>query len=303
MIIDIKNLNKTYKGGVQALRDVNLKVETGMFGLLGPNGAGKSTLMKILATLEIQTSGDIIIDGRDISLQRKTIRKSLGYLPQFFGVYPQMSGYEFLAYVAQLNGITRKEVHDRVMLTLKDVALDAVRDRKVKTYSGGMLRRLGVAQALIHDPNLLIVDEPTVGLDPEERIRFRNVLATIGKKKVILLSTHIVGDISSTCDDLAILSQGKIVYRGTPGALIKKAKSKAWLVECPEKAYSEIAAKMQIISTIPAQGFLQMRVVGNPVPGFNFEPVDANLEDAYMNFMEEHTGERIDEDLLQETTA
>ncbi|MCA9731406.1 MAG: ABC transporter ATP-binding protein [Deferribacteres bacterium] len=300
MLIEIVNLNKSYRGGIQALQDVNLKIDSGMFGLLGPNGAGKSTLMKILATLEIPSSGNIKIDQLDLTLQRKQVRASLGYLPQFFGVYPQMSGYEFLYFIAQLNGVPRKKIHSRVMETLEDVALANARDRKVKTYSGGMVRRLGIAQALIHDPKLLIVDEPTVGLDPEERIRFRNLLSTIGKNKVIILSTHIVGDISSTCDDLAILSQGKIVYWGSPATLIQKAKSKSWVVECPEEAYSEIAAHMQIISTIPSSGMLQMRVVGEPVRGFHFAPVKANLEDAYMNFMEEQTGERVDEDMLQE---
>ncbi len=303
MRIAIKNLNKTYKGGVRALHDINLEIGQGMFGLLGPNGAGKSTLMKILATLEMPSSGEVFVDGENICNQRKRIRQKLGYLPQFFGVYPQMTGYEFLFYIAQLSGIKRKTAQMQALHILKEVALDVARDRKVKTYSGGMLRRLGIAQALIHDPQMLVVDEPTVGLDPEERIRFRNVLAGIGTDKIIILSTHIVGDISSTCDELAILSRGKIVYRGTPAGLIQHARSKAWTVACREHDYSQIAAKMQIISTISTHGNLHLRVVGKPIPGFDFKPAVANLEDAYMNFMDEHTGERVDEDILQEAKS
>ena len=190
MEITIRHLWKTYGNDLHALQDVNLDIQTGMFGLLGPNGAGKSTLMKILSTLEQPSKGEVLIDGVDINTQRKSVRKTLGYLPQFFGVYAQLTGKEFLLYMARLNGVSRKRVGDKVDEALEQVALTSVADRRVKTYSGGMVRRLGIAQALIGNPSLLIVDEPTVGLDPEERIRFRNLLADISRQKIIILSTH-----------------------------------------------------------------------------------------------------------------
>ncbi|HHL72435.1 MAG TPA: ABC transporter ATP-binding protein [Bacteroidetes bacterium] len=288
MHLKIDKLSKQWPGGVRALQDITLELKPGMFGLLGPNGAGKSTLMKIIATLELPDSGRVTFDGRNILRERAYLRNRLGYLPQFFGVYPQLTGAEFLRYIARLNGVPRSELQDRVMLMLEKVSLLSARDRKVKTYSGGMLRRLGIAQALVHDPALLIVDEPTVGLDPEERIRFRNLLTEISRDKIIILSTHIVGDISSTCEDIAILSHGRLVFRGSPGELTRKAAEKVWLLECDERDFAEVAEHLQIISTIPAGGRLQMRVVGEYQARFSMQQTTANLEDAYIYFMEEH---------------
>ncbi len=296
MPIDIRQLSKTYAGGVHALQNVTLNITTGMFGLLGPNGAGKSTLMKILATLETPSSGEVFIDGADIRSQRRQIRASLGYLPQFFGVYPQLTGAEFLTYIARLNSVPARHVRETVYEMLGNVGLLEARDRKARTYSGGMLRRLGIAQALIGNPRLLIVDEPTTGLDPEERIRFRNLLTEISRDKIIILSTHIVGDISSTCEDLAILAKGRVAYRGRPDALIAKAAGKVWQVLIDESDFSSIAAHMQVISTIPKQPRLLLRVVGDPITGYDMQSVAPNLEDAYMYFMESEVGQRVEEE-------
>lgn len=296
MPIDIRQLSKTYAGGVHALQNVTLNIATGMFGLLGPNGAGKSTLMKILATLETPTSGNVFIDGADIHSQRRQIRASLGYLPQFFGVYPQLTGAEFLSYIGRLNGVPARRLHNTVLQMLENVGLAEARDRKAKAYSGGMLRRLGIAQALIGNPRLLIVDEPTTGLDPEERIRFRNLLTEISRDKIIILSTHIVGDISSTCEDLAILAKGRVAYRGQPDTLIAKAAGKVWQVLIDEADFSHIAARMQVISTIPKQPHLLLRVVGDPIAGYDMQSLAPNLEDAYMHFMESEVGQRVEEE-------
>ncbi len=288
MHLKIDKLEKRWPGGVHALQALSLELTSGMFGLLGPNGAGKSTLMKIIATLELPDSGRILFNDRDILCDRAYMRNRLGYLPQFFGVYPQLTGAEFLRYMAELNGVPRKKLRDRVMLMLEKVSLLAARDRKVKTYSGGMLRRLGIAQALVHDPAILIVDEPTVGLDPEERIRFRNLLTEISREKIIILSTHIVGDISSTCEDLAILSHGRLVYRERPEQLTSMAEGKVWLLECDEREFSAVAEQVHIISTIATGGRLQMRVVGEKPQQYTVQPAEANLEDAYIYFMENH---------------
>ncbi len=297
MQITIRELCKYYPGGVCALKNVNLDIASGMFGLLGPNGAGKSTLMKILSCLELPSSGEVLINGANIRTQRKEIRASLGYLPQFFGVYPQLTGAEFLTYIARLGTNSRNHLQETVQETLTSVGLLEARDRKVKTYSGGMLRRLGIAQALISNPQLLIIDEPTTGLDPEERIRFRNLLTEISRNKVIILSTHIVGDISSTCKDLALLAQGKVVYRGHPQALIIKAAGKVWQVECDESEFPKIAEHMQIISSVKKERHLLLRVVGESVDGFDLTGVQPNLEDAYMYFMESVSGERVEKEL------
>lgn len=296
MAIQIRSLYKTYTGGVHALQNVNLEIATGMFGLLGPNGAGKSTLMKILATLETPSSGEVFVNGADIRTQRQQIRSSLGYLPQFFGVYPQLTGAELLGYIAKLNGVPRRNLREAVHENLAHVGLLEARDRKAKTYSGGMMRRLGIAQALIGNPRLLIVDEPTTGLDPEERIRFRNLLTAISQNKVIILSTHIVGDISSTCEDIAVLAKGQVAFRGHPAALIAQAAGKVWQVLCDEAEFPNIASRMQVISTIPKPPNLLLRVVGDPIPGYDMQSMPPNLEDAYMHFMGAVVGQKVEEE-------
>jgi len=293
MQIQITRLSKRYAAGVQALLDVDLDIGSGMFGLLGPNGAGKSTLMKILATLEAPTSGSLLLDGHDIQTHRKMVRESLGYLPQEFGVYPQLTGAEFLNYIGRLNRLSGERLRNRVDDILHSVSLYDVRDRKAKTYSGGMMRRLGIAQALVADPKILIVDEPTVGLDPEERIRFRNLITEISHDKIVILSTHIVGDISSTCRDLALLAHGQVIFRGPPEELVATAKSKVWLVFCEEQDFRRIAEEIQIISTVQKDRQLQLRAIGEQMAGVEMQPAEPNLEDAYIHYMALKTGDRL----------
>ena len=296
MHVSVQHLTKAYKNGVTALNDVNLDIESGMFGLLGPNGAGKSTLMRILATLETPTSGAVHLNGQNIKQHRREVRQALGYLPQSFGVYPQLTGAEFLEYIASLHGLKARQLRDQVSKTLREVSLFDVRDRKAKTYSGGMLRRLGIAQALVSDPKILIVDEPTVGLDPEERIRFRNLLAEISQNKIIILSTHIVADISSTCNDLALLASGAVIYRGLPQDLIAKAQGMVWQIECEEIDFKKISEHMQIISSVNKGRHLLLRVLGEPVNGYDMQSATPNLEDAYMYFMETVAGQKVSEE-------
>lgn len=294
MKIEIHNLTKTYPHGIKALDNISLTIESGMFGLLGPNGAGKTTLMKILATLLKPSSGSVMIDSFDLSKSYKEIRKMLGYLPQEFGAYPKLSGEEFIDYIAHINGITSPKKRRQIVAdVLEEVGLHQVRDRRIKKYSGGMLRRLGIAQALIGDPKLLIVDEPTTGLDPEERIRFRNLLADISREKVIILSTHIVGDISSTCEDIALLSHGAIKFRGHPNRLIQFAVDKVWQLTVSQDKFNEIKNNYSIISMIIHPDKLDLRIVGDEVNGYDAQPLEPTLEDAYVYFMEKIAGTEV----------
>lgn len=259
-----------------------------MFGLLGPNGAGKSSLMRILVTLMKPSSGKVTIDGLDLVKNRKEIRKILGYLPQDFRFFSKLTTHEFLDYAAQLAGMkdskTRASAVDRM---LEEVGLFEARDRQANRLSGGMKRRLGIAQALINNPRLIIVDEPTTGLDPEERIRFRNLLSTISTKDVIIiLSTHIVGDISSTCKSMALLNRGELAYSGSPDELVEQAGDKVWLIKATEAEYLEINEKYPVISTVPTQEGWEIQVVADSINGYSGSHIDANLEHAYVYFME-----------------
>lgn len=288
MQIKIENLTKIYRGGFQALKNLNLEIPNGMFGLLGPNGAGKSTLMRILVTLMKPTSGKVMVNEYDLAKNRKEIRSMLGYLPQDFSFFSKLKTYEFLDYAARLAGMksssARRTAVDQM---LEEVGLFEARDRNANKLSGGMKRRLGIAQALINNPKIIIVDEPTTGLDPEERIRFRNLLSTISAKDVIIiLSTHIVGDISSTCHHMALLNNGKLVYSGSPEELIQKAKGNVWLVKATEKEYLEINEKYPVISTIPTAGGWEIQVVAEDINGYDGTQIDPNLEHAYVFFME-----------------
>ncbi len=287
--IKIENLNKVYKGGSYAIKNLNLEIPNGMFGLLGPNGAGKSTLMRILVTLMKPSSGKVTINGTlDLAKNRREIRSMLGYLPQDFSFFSKLKTYEFLDYAARLagmkNGATRRTA---VEMMLEEVGLFEARDRNANKLSGGMKRRLGIAQALINDPKIIIVDEPTTGLDPEERIRFRNLLSTISTRDVtIILSTHIVGDISSTCDNMALLNKGNLAFAGSPEQLVKEAEGFVWLIKATEKEYLEINEKYPVISTIPIDGGWEVQVVAEDINGYYGEPIAPNLEHAYVHFME-----------------
>ncbi len=288
MKISIEGLNKTYKNGNRALKDITLEIPNGMFGLLGPNGAGKSSLMRILVTLMKPTNGTVTVNGLDLFKNRKDIRSMLGYLPQDFRFFSKLTTYEFLDYAARLagmkNGKTRRQAIDEM---LEEVGLFEARDRKANKLSGGMKRRLGIAQALINEPKIIIVDEPTTGLDPEERIRFRNLLSTISTREVIIiLSTHIVGDISSTCKNMALLNQGQLAFTGSPEELVNEAKGHVWLIKATEQEYLEINEKFPVISTIPADGGWEIQVVANEINGYQGEAIEPNLEHAYVHFME-----------------
>lgn len=291
MEIEIKNLDKIYSGGFKALDNINLCIEEGMFGLLGPNGAGKSTLMRILVTLMEPTSGEVRIDGRDISKHRREIRRHVGYLPQDFRFFAKLRSWEFLDYAARLAGMnSRKERKERIDEMLESVGLYEFRNRMANKLSGGMKRRLGIAQALIARPSIIIVDEPTTGLDPEERIRFRNLLSDLGRSEtIIILSTHIVGDISSTCNQMALLNEGGLIYHGTPDQLVEQSTGHVWRAEVGQETYEKLKEEYPIISTIPSGTGWEIQFVGEKPSGINAIAVDPNLEHAYVHFMDNVT--------------
>ena len=288
MKIQIENLDKIYKNGKRALSGINLEIENGMFGLLGPNGAGKSSLMRILVTLMKPTTGKVSVNGFDLMKDRGDIRKMLGYLPQDFRFFTKLKTWEFLDYAAGLSGINNKKLRsEKVDEWLDNVGLFDVRERSANKLSGGMKRRLGIAQALIGDPKIIVVDEPTTGLDPEERIRFRNILSELSQRDVIIiLSTHIVGDISSICQDLALLNKGKLEFNGSPEELINKTKGHVWQVNTSGFEYEMLKEKYAIISTIPSEEGWEVQLVGNEINVKNAIEIEPNLEHAYVYFME-----------------
>ena len=288
MKITIEGLSKIYPNGNRAISDVNLEISDGMFGLLGPNGAGKSSLMRVLVTLMKPSAGKVTIDGLDLVKNRKEIRMMLGYLPQDFRFFSQLKTYEFLDYAARLAGMrSGRKRAVAVDQMLEEVGLFEARDRQANRLSGGMKRRLGIAQALINNPRLIIVDEPTTGLDPEERIRFRNLLSTISTNDVIIiLSTHIVGDISSTCKSMALLNRGELAYSGSPDDLVTQATGKVWLIKATESEYMEINEKYPVISNVPTSEGWEIQVVSDEINGYYGTPIEPNLEHAYVYFME-----------------
>ncbi len=295
MNISIQNLNKVYKNKYKALSDVNLNIESGMFGLLGPNGAGKSTLMKILVTLLDSSGGEILVNNKPLSKNRKEIRSMIGYLPQDFRFFAKLKTYEFLDYAASLAGVNnRKERRNEVERLLEQVGLYEVRNRYANKLSGGMKRRLGIAQAIVGDPKIVIVDEPTTGLDPEERIRFRNILADLSQKDVVIvLSTHIVGDISSTCTQMALLNEGKIGFTGSPNDFLELSKGKVWRTHVDYDQMEVFKQKYPVISTVPGATGYEVELVAPNANDFNGEAIQANLEHAYVYFMEYETQEKL----------
>ncbi|MDZ7860269.1 MAG: ABC transporter ATP-binding protein [Candidatus Krumholzibacteriota bacterium] len=291
MQITIEGLNKTYRGGHKALSGLTLEINNGIFGLLGPNGAGKTTLMRILVTLIKPTSGNVTIDGYDLAENRKEIRSMIGYLPQEFQSFPKLKTWEFLDYAAELGGArskkTRMKMVDRL---LEQVGLYDSRDKRAAKLSGGMKRRLGIAQALAGNPRILIVDEPTTGLDPEERIRFRNLLSEMSEKDmIIILSTHIVGDISSTCLDMALLNSGKLAFSGAPEKLIEMAKGHTWKISATDSELEQIKEKYSVISTFPSENGWEVHLVADELERFNGETLEPGLEEAYVYFLEHYT--------------
>ncbi len=292
-MLEIKNLQKTYRGGVHALRGIQLTVDKGLFGLLGPNGAGKSTLMKVVATLLEPDAGDVRFNGIDVLAERSRVRRLLGYLPQDFGLYPTLSAEQMLDYLACAKGIAeRQQRRNLVAATLERVNLAHVKKRRLGGYSGGMRQRFGIAQALIGDPRLLIVDEPTAGLDPEERHRFQNLLAELASDIVILLSTHIVSDVTALCRDMAIIRDGSIVHHGTPAEAVSAMRGQVWEKTVPRDLIERYRTRLQVISTAPSVDGLRLRVLsdgehpGSVLPaGEDFEAAEPTLEDVYFSFI------------------
>ena len=282
MELQITDLNKTYSNGVHALKDVTLTIPQGMFGLLGPNGAGKSSLMRTLATLQQADSGSVTMGDIDILKDKAKVREILGYLPQEFGVYPKISSYNMLNHIASLKGVSNKsERKDLVESLLNKTNLWHVRNKSLGTYSGGMKQRFGIAQALIGDPRLIIVDEPTAGLDPAERIRFHNLLSEIGENTIVILSTHIVDDVSNLCNNMAIICLGEVVSKGNTAELTENVKDRIWKKGIEKGDLEEYQSEMQVISTYLKAGQTIIHVLSDERPDSTFEPSKANLEDVY----------------------
>ncbi len=290
MPLTITGLSKAYSNGVQALKDLNLAIGNNMFGLLGPNGAGKSTLMRTIATLQEPDSGEIWLDGIDVLKQKDTVRRLLGYLPQEFGVYPKISALDMLSHLAVMKGVTdgreRKEMVDAL---LNQTNLWDARKKALSTYSGGMKQRFGIAQALLANPKLIIVDEPTAGLDPAERHRFLNLLSSIGRDVIVILSTHIVEDVRELCNRMAIISNGELLLEGAPAEALETLSSRIWSkLVTDESELATLEAQLQIVSVQLLGGAHEVRIYSETDPGSGFRPVDANLEDVYFLNMERH---------------
>lgn len=284
MQLEIKNLSKRYPNGVQALQDISLTVPTGMYGLLGPNGAGKSTLMRTIATLQEADSGEIIFGQIDVLHDKAAVRKILGYLPQEFGVYPKVSAIDLLDHIADLKGIgPAKHRKDVVAALLQRTNLYEVRYQKLGGYSGGMKQRFGIAQALLGDPKLIIVDEPTAGLDPEERVRFHNLLSEIGEQVIVILSTHIVDDVNDLCNQMAIINRGQVVVSGEPTILAETLRGKIWRKVIAKAEFQQTTSQFKVLSTQLRAGKTVVRVYSDVEPQGDFESVPPQLEDVYFN--------------------
>lgn len=283
MELKIENLTKTYNNGVKALNDVNITIGTGMFGLLGPNGAGKSTLMRTIATLQEGDSGRITFDGIDITEDKMALRNALGYLPQTFGVYPKMSAEDLLMHFAELKGISNKQERKEIVEAVLDQTnLTDARKKNVSGYSGGMKQRFGIAQLLLNNPKLIIVDEPTAGLDPAERSRFLNVLREIGTNHIVIFSTHIVEDVKELCTDMAIMNGGSILTHQTPKEAVQQLKGKMWTKNIERSALNDHKDKFEILSSkFNDDNSMNINVYSETQPGELFIQKEADLEDVY----------------------
>ena len=282
MELRIESLSKTYPNGTKAVQDVSLNIPPGMFGLLGPNGAGKSTLMRIVATLQDPDTGSVRLGEIDVLRDKPTLRRTLGYLPQEFGLYPKVSAQDLLDHFAVLEGILdRSERRSVVDALLKQTNLCQARKVKLGEYSGGMRQRFGIAVALLGDPKLIIVDEPTAGLDPEERVRFLNLLAELGRDSVVILSTHIVDDVSELCSRMAIIDDGRIMLEAEPPAAIDRLRGRVWLKLIEHDQLADYRERHQVLSNRLNLGRNAVRVFHDVSPGDGFEPVEPDLEDVY----------------------
>ena len=293
MELRFQGVSKTYSNGVEALKNVDLSIPSGMYGLLGPNGAGKSTLMRILATLQEADAGSVKLGNIDVLNQKDEVRKILGYLPQEFGVYPKVSAENLLDHFALLKGIAdRRERKEVVAALLHQVNLWNVRKQKLGGYSGGMRQRFGVAVALLGHPKLLIVDEPTAGLDPAERVRFLNLLSELGENSVVLLSTHIVDDVSELCTRMAIIDKGEILLETEPLRAVEDMRGLIWRRAISKSELNEIEHEHAVISSKLFAGRTVVRVFSDTSPGADFEPAEPDLEDVYFSTMAGHIGRR-----------
>lgn len=282
MELKISNVSKTYKNGVKALDNLSLTINNGMFGLLGPNGAGKSTLMRIISTLQDADEGTIFLDDIDVLNQKMEIKKILGYLPQEFGVYPKISAIELLNHYAILKGITNgTERKEAVKSLLNQVNLYDKRKKYVNSFSGGMKQRFGIAMALLGNPKLIIVDEPAAGLDPGERVRFNNLLSDISEDKIVILSTHIVGDVSDLCTDMAIVNEGKLIFNGNPQDMISELKGKIWEKKIRKEEIEVYKEQHKVVFSYLQGGHPIIHVFDENTPGAGFEKINPKLEDVY----------------------
>lgn len=294
MKLEISNISKTYPNGIQALKNVSLTIPNGMFGLLGPNGAGKSTLMRILATLQEPDEGSIRLDDIDVLSQKDEVRNTLGYLPQEFGVYPKVSAESLLNHFAVLKGITQRQARREVVeAMLRQTNLWDVRRQKLGGFSGGMRQRFGVAVALLGNPKLMIVDEPTAGLDPAERVRFLNLLSELGENSVVILSTHIVEDVSELCTRMAIINQGQILQEAEPLKAMEGVQGRIWRRIVEKSSLPQLEREHKIISTKLLSGRTVVHIYSEEEPGGGFEPVEPDLEDVYFSTMAGHYRQRV----------
>jgi ABC-type multidrug transport system ATPase subunit len=296
MELHIRGVSKTYANGVQALKDVTLMIPRGMYGLLGPNGAGKSTLMRILATLQEADSGSVTLGEIDVLKRKDEICQTLGYLPQEFGVYPKVSAESLLDHFALLKGIAERRARKEVVSALlRRTNLWEVRHQKLGSYSGGMRQRFGVAVALLGNPKLMIVDEPTAGLDPAERVRFLNLLSELGENSVVLLSTHIVEDVSELCTRMAIIDRGEILFEAEPLRAVEELRGRIWRRVIDKEALPALELEHAVISTKLFGGRTVAHVYSDSLPSPDFEPVNPDLEDVYFSTMAGHIGRRRDQ--------
>jgi ABC-type multidrug transport system ATPase subunit len=288
--LTISGLSKTYPNGVKALKNLSLTIGDEMFGLLGPNGAGKSSLMRTVATLQDPDSGTVTLDGIDVLKDKNAVRKVLGYLPQEFGVYPKMSALDMLHHLAIMKGISNKtERNQMVDALLNQTNLWAARKKSLSTYSGGMKQRFGIAQALLANPKLIIVDEPTAGLDPAERNRFLNLLSSIGSNVTVILSTHIVDDVRELCPRMAIIANGEVLLEGSPAAALEALRGKIFSkVVSTDDELRALEASFNVISTHLVGGLHEVRIYADSNPGPDFKPVDSGLEDVYFLNLTNH---------------
>jgi ABC-type multidrug transport system ATPase subunit len=280
--LEICDVSKRYKGGVWGIKDFSLDLTPGILGLLGPNGAGKSTLMRILATVTKATTGVVKWDGIDIARSPNAVRKLLGYLPQDFGIYPNLNAVEFLRYLAAARGVSGRSARERIAQLLELVNLTAVRKRPLGSLSGGMKQRVGIAQALLNDPRLLIVDEPTAGLDPEERVRFRNLLAELAGDRIVILSSHIVSDVEAASTSIAVIKEGQLQVHCAPEELLRSVSGKTWETTIASSELNDAQQRFVLSGTVRTSDGVRIRIVSDEIPYASAKPLTPNMEDAYL---------------------